>query len=294
MQTKRPVVVAIDLSEQAVLALQQGDALARQQGVPLYVVHALPELYSVHPLFPQLNIQEAFAFSEFEPKAAAAVQRYVEQTISRAPEDYQILLASGSPHHVIVEQAQHIEAGTIVLGASGGGLASVLGRTVRRVVRHAPCDVLVVRPGLDHAGAMVMTGTDFSDHAKLAVTRAAQEAQRLGRPLGVVYSLDFIPPGVALPGVDVPMPSLSALDNVRAEMKRMLANEAASVGAEAILKEGPAAHGLVEVARERGASLIVVGTHGRTGLGRLALGSVAETVVEAAPCSVLVVRASAA
>lgn len=291
MQTNRPVVVAVDLSEQAVLALQQGDALARQQGVPLYVVHALPELYSVHPLFPQLNIQEAFAFSEFEPKAAAAVQAYVEQAISRAPEDYQILLASGSPHHVIVEQAQHVQAGTIVVGASGHGVASVLGRTVRRVVRHAPCDVLVVRPGAD---GMVMTGTDFSEHAKLAVTRAAREAQRLSKPLGVVYSLDFIPPGVALPGVDVPMPSLSALDNVRAEMKRMLADEAAGVGAEGILKEGPAAHGLVEVARERGASLIVVGTHGRTGLGRLALGSVAETVVESSPCSVLVVRASVA
>lgn len=259
------------------------------------MAHALPELYSVHPLFPQLNIQEAFAFSEFEEKAAAAVQGYVESAIGRGPDDCQILLSSGSPHHVIVEQAQQVGAGTIVVGASGGGLAHLLGRTVRRVVRHAPCDVLVVRAAQDsNASGMVLTGTDFSEPAKLAVARAADEAARLGKPLGLVYSLDFIPPGVALPGVDVPMPSLSALDTVRAEMKRLLDEEASQVKAEAILKEGPAAHGLVDVARERRASLIVVGTHGRTGLGRLALGSVAETVVESAPCSVLVVRAVAA
>ncbi len=289
MSTNRPVLVATDLSEQANEALRQAHLLAQQNGAPLFVVHALPELYSVHPLFPQLNLQDAFSFSEFEPKAAAAVQRCVEEVTGRTPDDYGILLPSGSAHHAITEQALQIDAATIVVGASGGGLASVLGRTVRRVVRHAPCDVLVVRPS--NAG-MIVTGTDFSDSSKLAVTRAAEEAKRMGARLGLVYSLDFIPPGVALPGVDVPMPSLSALDGVRAEMKRLLEEEALRVGAEAILKEGPAAHGLVDVARDRKAGLLVLGTHGRTGLGRLALGSVAETVVENAPCSVLVVRPS--
>ena len=272
MSTNRSVLVAIDLSDEANEALRQGHELAQQLGVPLFVVHALPELFSVHPLFPQLNLQDAFSFSEFEPKAAAAVQRCVEEVTGRAPEDYTIVLPSGSPDHAITEQALAIDAGTIVVGASGGGLASMLGRTVRRVVRHAPCDVLVVRRG--DAGVIV-TGTDFSESSKLAVTKAAEEAKRTQSPLCLVYSLDFIPPGVALPGVDVPMPSLSALDGVRGEMNRMLEEEAARVNAEPVLKEGSAAHGLVDVARDRKAGLLVVGTHGRTGLGRLALGSVA-------------------
>lgn len=287
MSSARPVLVAVDLSEPNALALRQADMLARELGAPLFVVHALPELLAVHPLFPQLNLQDAFSLSELEPKAGAAIQRFVEEHTGRKTDSYHVLLGSGSAHHVIIEEAHHVHAGTIVLGASGGGLSSMLGRTVRRVVRHAPCDVLVVRPS---PHGMVLAGTDFSEPSKPAVARAAEEAKRRHKPLGLVYSLDFIPPGVALPGVDVPMPSLSALDSVRAEMHHLLDEESAKVGAESLLREGPAAHGLAEAARERKAELVVVGTHGRTGLGRLALGSVAENVVESSPCSVLVVH----
>jgi len=56
---------------------------------------------------------------------------------------------------------------------------------------------------------------------------------------------------------------------------------------------GPAASAIVEAARFRGADLIVMGTHGRTGLMHVLLGSVAERVVRLAPCSVLVVRSVA-
>jgi hypothetical protein len=58
-----------------------------------------------------------------------------------------------------------------------------------------------------------------------------------------------------------------------------------------LLPDGPAAPALLKAASELPAQLLVMGTHGRTGLSRLvALGSVAETVVRSAPCSVLVVR----
>jgi nucleotide-binding universal stress UspA family protein len=58
-----------------------------------------------------------------------------------------------------------------------------------------------------------------------------------------------------------------------------------------LLREGPAVPAILSAAVELPAQLLVMGTHGRTGLSRLiALGSVAEAVVRAAPCSVLVVR----
>ena len=58
------------------------------------------------------------------------------------------------------------------------------------------------------------------------------------------------------------------------------------------LKEGKPAPEIVAAAKEWGADLIVMGTHGRSGLGRVVLGSVAQAVVHAAPCPVLLVRAS--
>jgi universal stress protein A len=63
-----------------------------------------------------------------------------------------------------------------------------------------------------------------------------------------------------------------------------------AIQGEAIAKSGPAAQTIVDLAEFERAELVVVGTHGRTGLARLTLGSTAETVIRSAPCSVLVVR----
>jgi nucleotide-binding universal stress UspA family protein len=67
----------------------------------------------------------------------------------------------------------------------------------------------------------------------------------------------------------------------------------AGVRATGLLLEGVAAEQIVRAARGRRASMIVMGTHGRTGLARLFLGSVAQRVVGGAPCPVMMVRASA-
>jgi nucleotide-binding universal stress UspA family protein len=57
-----------------------------------------------------------------------------------------------------------------------------------------------------------------------------------------------------------------------------------------LLRDGPAASAILSAASELPAQLLVVGNHGRTGFNRVALGSVAEAIVRAAPCSVLIVR----
>jgi nucleotide-binding universal stress UspA family protein len=62
---------------------------------------------------------------------------------------------------------------------------------------------------------------------------------------------------------------------------------------EVCLGEGAAAAEIERIAHAKRADLIVIGTHGRTGLSRILLGSVAEAVVRKAPCAVLTVRASA-
>jgi universal stress protein A len=63
-----------------------------------------------------------------------------------------------------------------------------------------------------------------------------------------------------------------------------------SVRVETVVGQGAPAAEILRIAAEQQASLIVIATHGRTGLERLALGSVAERVIRAAPCPVLVVR----
>jgi nucleotide-binding universal stress UspA family protein len=66
--------------------------------------------------------------------------------------------------------------------------------------------------------------------------------------------------------------------------------EAEGVKAESYVGEAEADEAIVKLAKEQGADLIVVGSHGRTGLRRLLMGSVTEKVIGTAPCPVLVVK----
>ena len=91
-----------------------------------------------------------------------------------------------------------------------------------------------------------------------------------------------------LPAVPPPELLLEMRVTLRTTLEQVMAR--AGVKGEALILDGSPATELVSSAEELGAELIVVGTHGRTGLIRLALGSVAERVIRSAGCSVLAVR----
>lgn len=79
----------------------------------------------------------------------------------------------------------------------------------------------------------------------------------------------------------------------QAFLKRAATGLPNGTAVELVLRPGPPVVAIIGAAREWGADLVVIGTHGRGGIARLALGSVAEGVVRAAPCPVLVIRADA-
>ena len=97
---------------------------------------------------------------------------------------------------------------------------------------------------------------------------------------------EFVPGGVA------PVEVIEALESDALSLATKAADQLSSHGlsTEAIATQGDPGSAIVEAAREWAADLIVVGSHGRTGLKRLLLGSVAQAVVAKAPCSVEVAR----
>jgi nucleotide-binding universal stress UspA family protein len=288
MPLQGPVLVASDLSEGADEALRQGNALARSLNASLHVCHVLPELLSLDPLFPQLNLRDALAAPEMEAKAADALEEQVKDVTGREPGTFEVMLQTGAPHAGIVQAAESLVAGVVVLGAAGTGRrVGSLGGVAERVVRNAHCAVLVARPSPPGA---VLGATDFSDPALPAVEAAVAEARRRGVPLALIYSMDLLPPGVV--GYEVPPLSAEVIAAMRAQSEERLKEALARLGAEGTLTiaEGPAGPTIVKTAASLPAELVVVGTHGRTGLRRFVLGSVAEAVVRSAPCSALVVR----
>jgi nucleotide-binding universal stress UspA family protein len=137
---------------------------------------------------------------------------------------------------------------------------------------------------------------DLSEPSREALDEAADLARRTGAELDLVFVV-VPPPQLA---TDMLVAPAGAAQAVAEEEARTLARWRADaearvdhpVSTHQPLASDPAAE-IVRHAREHHADLVVVGTHGRTGLRRAVMGSVAERVVRSAPCPVLVARAHA-
>ena len=142
----------------------------------------------------------------------------------------------------------------------------------------------------------VLHPTDFSKASTPAFTRAIAEARSNRCELLLVHVLAPVIPmagageGYLAPSVYEQM-SKSARAWAQKQMDRLLAKaKAARVRARGMLLEGVAHEQIARAAKRQRADLIVIGTHGRTGVARFFLGSVAARVAATAPCPVLTVR----
>jgi nucleotide-binding universal stress UspA family protein len=134
----------------------------------------------------------------------------------------------------------------------------------------------------------ILHPTDFSDRSGYAFWLACALARDYGARL-IALHVWAAPTVVYAEGV-IP-PNWEDLATAAQEQLDRLQVPEGNVRAERRLEEGDAAEEILRVAQESNADLIVMGTHGRTGLGRLLMGSVAEEVVRKAPCPVLTVKA---
>lgn len=139
---------------------------------------------------------------------------------------------------------------------------------------------------------VILVPTDLSETAEEAVDYACELARTLGAKLHLLHV-------IAVPVVGVPELGLALTSTMidtmvadnQAALDRLAAKKAAQADiAPTILRTGDARDVINQTAKEIGADLIVVGTHGRRGVTRVLLGSVAENVVRTAPCPVLTVR----
>jgi len=129
---------------------------------------------------------------------------------------------------------------------------------------------------------------DFSEPSRLAMERAADLARRLAAELTLLHVYDSHAPSpeILLERLEEASPEIEAqLSAWRIEAERIAGHEVRTV-----VLTGPAATEIVRFARDGGCDLIVVATHGRTGLARIVLGSVAEHVVRESSSPVLVVH----
>lgn len=270
------VLAAIDRDERGDdEVLRQSAAWARELGRPLIVCQAiaLPEEASSAPR-----------------EAREALARRLDRVLPDHGE-VELVVAAGKAATVVAGEAAARDPALTVVGASHVG---ALGRlffasTSDLVIRRAPTSVLVARAS--PPSGVIVVGTDLSDHASAALAAAEGIRARRGATLIAAHALELT--HLAMGGHETGLLlDPGTLEAVRLAARGALERQLSELGAHAepLVQEGGAAPSIVRTARERGAELLVVGTHGRTGLSRVALGSVASRVARRAPCSVLVVR----
>ena len=141
----------------------------------------------------------------------------------------------------------------------------------------------------------ILLPTDFSECARRAVPVAADLARLLGARVICLHVVEPVVPPVGWAPMAGALPATDFGEQLDESAERELPAFSGGEEFEGLDVEESVAHGepaaeIVRVARERGAGLIVISSHGRTGLGRILFGSTAEAVVRHAHCPVLVVK----
>ena len=182
-----------------------------------------------------------------------------------------------SAYEGILEETDETQPDLIIMGRHGyTGLTRLLmGSVTARVIGHSPINVLVVPREVPLSFKRLLIASDGSVFSEAAWTAALLLAKTMGS--------DLIGVTVATSDRDIP---------VATKVVRSLEAAAATQGItlDTMVPMGRPEEGIVKAADFKGASLIIVGSHGRTGLKRLLMGSVAERVIGDAKCLVLVVK----
>lgn len=282
-----------DFSPGSQQALRVAIRMAAQDDAEIVVAHAWyvpPTAFAGEYVFPPPVIQG------MANDAKQQLDAVVQKAISAGAKRISGKLLSGTPWAEIETLLEKDSFDLCVIGTHGRtGLSRILlGSVAEKVVRHSPCSVLAVRPDGDTKPfAHVLVPTDFSPSARHALDLAAE----LVRPGGTISLLHVLEVPVVYSGEtsipdlrrDLDKGSAEALDEEVARLKR---KTTATVNICSRLGY-PGAQTLAALDADPSVGLVVMGSHGRTGIKRFLLGSVAEKVVRHAHCPVLVARAPA-
>ncbi|MBM4267753.1 MAG: universal stress protein [Deltaproteobacteria bacterium] len=292
--TVKTILVATDFSEDAGAALDWAAAVARESGAKIILTHAAMVTTPVAPEFVPLD-------GSFYTQLYDIARSRLEELAVKVREDgltVETELSVEPAVSSVLSVAQKRGADVIVAGTRGltGWKRVVLGSVAARIVREARCPVVTVHAADAKKHRPVRTiliATDFSEDAALAASAASRLVGEGGPDRRLVllhvyhYPVIFTqsaPPVLAAKIEEV-------IHSARREIAALAARfERQGVHVETRIDEGTPARVILDHAEQLGADLIAMGTHGRSGLDRLFLGSTASKVLSAAPCPVLTVR----
>jgi nucleotide-binding universal stress UspA family protein len=292
------ILFAADFSENSRKAFEVACSLAVENRTKLMVLHVVePSWVPEEPVYFGQQAVQCYSLSPGESRREALWRKLCEHYAPGRALDVTYEVREGDVAAEILDAAQTIGSDLIVMGTHGRtGLRWLLAGSVAiAVLRKAHCPVLALRqterPSATEGICVILHPTDFSQASEFALEVARTMARDLGARLLVLHvaPLPTYAGGTMAAELD-PLVYREALDELRTRVD----GPDLKYPVESQVSRGDAADEIVRLATELGAGLIVMGTHGRTGLGRLLMGNVAESVLSAGNCPVLIARAPVA
>jgi nucleotide-binding universal stress UspA family protein len=296
IKTLKPIKILVptDFSRNADKALRFAVPLARQLGGKITLLHAIDwnvnaALLSAPGVVHAMNKNAADAAYRLEKLAVPP--ELLEKTIVRfAP-----------PYVGIAEAARELKMDLIVISSQGRtGLARVLlGSTAARVVRHASCPVLTVRPvggakvpgpkaaGLGPVIKRILVPVVFSEECDSAIRYATSLARMMGARLTLLHVVAPLPRNYTKYTAEIQEYDAEVKLDAKQKLKALAAAVPPHVKTQVLLRQGTPHSGIINATRQDRSDLIVLPTRGLKGLKYYLLGSTAEKVLRYAFCPVL-------
>lgn len=281
------ILFPTDFTEVAERAFQHASHLADRFGADLHVLNVVPpnkpEFASPMEYLTENRLAEANA-------NAIVAERPGVHMVHRQVED-------SSPAIAVLGYADEQDVDLIVMGTHGRrGLDRwFIGSVAEEVMRLATTPVMTVQPTGSASGAdfveRILVPVDFSEHSRLSITYARELAASYGARIDLVHIVE-----------DLTVPAIYGLDLKRIDTPEVL--DRVRVGLETMIEEAPGAdvsirphviygHPVREIlgfAESNKSDLMVIATHGLTGIRRFLMGSVTERLSRVAPCPVFTIK----
>ncbi|MPT37888.1 MAG: universal stress protein [Achromobacter sp.] len=277
-----PILLATDLSARGDRALDRALQLAKELNTKLIVLHVMES----HATPARLTTP---VWRRLSSDHKALAERELAEDLAAADVPTEVVVVSGDPLARIMETADSYGCSLIVTGIARDETLGrlLLGTTVEKLARQARHPVLVVKTRPRRPYRDVLVATDFSDGSRQALRAALQLVPNANLTLFHAYDVPF-------QGKTVPDDAITRSFYKGAEQsaREFTADtpELAGLTPNIVLESGQPETVLSEYSFNHRSDLVVTGTHGRTGILRTAIGSVAERLLESLPSDVLIVR----
>jgi nucleotide-binding universal stress UspA family protein len=301
---EQSVLFPTDFSPYARFAMEYAIAMARQFGGMLHVAHVIDssmftEGQTRFAGFGSGKDEMEMVFESVQEHAITRLSHVVQISRDQGVEARMHILR-GVPWERTVALAAELGVGLVVIPTHGrsGFDRMVYGSVCERVVRQSPAPVLCIKhpehefvaePALEVNLQQVVFPTDFSDFSLQVLPYAVSLCRMFDARLTLVHVTEtplFLPEMVPQSSFE-----LEQEQRVQAEQQlEKMARSATGVSVDIDVRTGQPHRQIAEVVIERGADLVVVPTHGHSGIRHVLFGSVAEKVVRSAPCPVMTVR----